>query len=235
MLRIWMVPYYLTMLFYYVSRKEIPYDKGYRFLRKVSIQASKAGRVKIEVEGLENIPDENGYMIAPNHQGLFDVLAVLATSPNPVSVIYKKELDDIFCLKQILQLLHSIAIDRDDVKQSMSVIIEASKRVREGSNYLIFSEGTRSRELNKTGEFKAGSFKIAQKAKAAILPCALIDCYKPFDISSIKKETVYVKYLEPILYEEYQELSTAELANLVKERIDSAISLHEKNMGSSKG
>ena len=98
--------------------------------------------------------------------------------------------------------MKAFMIDRDDVKQSMQVIINVIKEVKAGRNYLIFAEGTRSRKGNQLLDFKGGSFKSAVKAQCPIVPVALIDSYKSFDTNSIKKLTVQVHFLEPIPYEE---------------------------------
>ena len=97
-------------------------------------------------------------------------------------------------------------IDREDIRQSMQVIMDVTEEVKKGRNYLIFAEGTRSKMGNKLLEFKGGSFKAATKAKCPIIPIALIDSFKPFDTNSIAPVTVQVHFLEPIYYEEYQNM-----------------------------
>ena len=59
-------------------------------------------------------------------------------------------------------------MDREDIKQSMQVIQAVTKELEKGRNYLIFPEGTRSKNGNKVGEFKGGSFKAAMKAKYGV-------------------------------------------------------------------
>ena len=76
-------------------------------------------------------------------------------------------------------------------------------------------------------EFKAGSFKAAQKAKCPIVPCALINCFIPFDENSIRPVTVKLIYLKPMYYEEYQSMKTVEIAEDVKRRIEAAIAEYE--------
>ena len=49
---------------------------------------------------------------------------------------------------------------------------------------------------------------------------AVIDSYKAFDTSSIKKLTVQIHYLKPLYYEDYKGMKTTEIAALVKERIE---------------
>ena len=88
--------------------------------------------------------------------------------------------------------MKAFTIDRDDVRQSMKVIMAVSEEVKNGRNYLIFPEGTRSKNGNQVGEFKGGSFKAATKAKCPIVPVALIDSFKPFDTKTISQVDVQV-------------------------------------------
>ena len=100
----------------------------------------------------------------------------------------------------------------------------ATKEVSSGRNYLIFPEGTRSKNGNQMREFHAGSFKIAMKAKSPILPIALIDCYKVFDEKGYKPVSMQIHYLPVIPYEEYKDMNTVELAQYVQERIEQVVS-----------
>ena len=167
-------------------------------------------------------------MFFPNHQGLFDVLAIIQACPTPFSVVMKKEIQNIPFLKQVFACMKAFAIDREDVKQSMQVILQVTKEVKAGRNYLIFPEGTRTKDPNNVHEFKGGSFKPAVKAKCPIVPVALIDSYKSFDTKSIEKLTVQVHFLEPLLYEEYKDMKTVEIAQEVKSRIEKVIKENER-------
>lgn len=127
-------------------------------------------------------------------------------------------------MKQVIRALGAYAMDRNDIKQSMKVIIAMAEDVKKGKNFLIFPEGTRSRMGNQLLEFKGGSFKSATKAKCPIVPCALIDSFKPFDEKSIRPVTVRLVYMSPIYYEEYKDMKTVEIAEEVKRRIEETIS-----------
>lgn len=224
-----LVPYMWFKLCYYASHVDkYTEEERYKVLRFIDSRAIKGGRVTIDVHGQENIPEENGFMFFPNHQGLFDVLSIMAACPRPFSVVMKKEIQNIPFLKQVFACMKAYAIDRDDVKQAMKVIIQVTKEVKEGRNYLIFAEGTRTKDPNHVHEFKGGSFKSAMKAKCPVVPVALIDAYKPFDVKSIEKVTVQVHFLEPISYEEYKNMKSVELAAEVKSRIEKVIEKNEK-------
>ena len=43
------------------------------------------------------------------------------------------------------------------------MVKNVSKEIEAGMNYVIYPEGTRSKQGNKIGEFKGGTFKIALK------------------------------------------------------------------------
>ena len=142
----------------------------------------------------------------------------------------KKEIENQWFIKKIIKLLQAQIIDRDDIRQSMSVINTMTKEVKEGRNYVIFAEGTRSRKGNELLDFKGGSFKSAVNAKCPIIPVAIMDSYKVFDSKSIKKATVRMAYLKPIYPEEYNKMKTTEIACIVKERIGEYIRNTEAKM-----
>ena len=185
--------------------------------------AIKGGNIDLQITGLENIPAENGFMMYANHQGMFDVLAIAATCDNPMGAVLKKELYDIPFLHQIAVCTKSFAMDREDVRQSLTVIQNVTEEVKNGRNYLIFPEGTRSKQGNQMLEFHGGSFRCATKSKCPIVPIALVDSYKVLDQKGSAPVTVQLHYLKPIPYEEYAGMKPAEVAALVKQRIQEKI------------
>lgn len=222
-----LVPIMFFRLWLTAKRYKGDYNPGFRIAKFIAKRAIKGGNIELEVHGLENVPEEDGFMFYPNHQGLFDSLTFYASSPKPFAAVIKKEAKDVILLKQVIQATGSLAMDREDIRQSMQVINQIAEEVKGGRNYLIFPEGHRSREGNKVQEFKAGSFKAAQKAKCPIVPCALINCFIPFDVQSIRRVTVKLIYLKPMYYEEYKDMKTVEIAQEVKRRIVEAIARYE--------
>lgn len=219
-----LVPYMWIKLCYHASHVDkYTEEEHYKMLRYITYRANKGGNVIIDVHGQENIPKENGFMFFPNHQGMYDVLAIIDACPKPFSVVAKKEVANVPFLKQVFACMKAYMLDRNDVRQAMEVIINVAKEVKNGRNYLIFPEGTRSKNGNQVQDFKGGSFKSATKARCPIVPVALIDSFKPFDTNSITPVTVQVHFLEPLLYEEYKDMKTNEIAETVKERIQNKI------------
>ena len=223
-----LVPIFWFKLCYYAKHVEkYTEEERYALLRFIDRRAIKGGRITIDIHGQENYPKESGFMMFPNHQGLFDVLAIMQTCEKPFSVVMKKEVQNVPFLKQVFACMKAYAIDREDVRQSMKVIQQVAKEVQSGRNYLIFPEGTRTKNPNTVYEFKGGSFKSATKAKCPIVPIALIDSYKSFDTKSIERIKVQVHILKPMLYEEYKDMKTVEIAAEVKRRIEAVIEEYE--------
>ena len=219
-----LVPFMWVKLCYYASHVDkYTEEERYKVLKFITHRANKGGNVTIDVHGEENIPAKNGFMFFPNHQGLYDVLAIVDACPRPFSVVAKKEVGNIQFLKQVFACMKAYLMDRNDVRQAMQVITDVANEVKQGRNYLIFAEGTRSRNGNELQPFKGGSFKAATKARCPIVPVALINSFVPFDSNTIKPVTVQVHFLKPLQYEEYKDMKTTEIAELVKEKIQQTI------------
>lgn len=220
-------PAWIKLCHYAKHTDEYSEMEKYEHIRYIMGMAVNSGNIDMQVYGTENIPKENGFLMYANHQGMFDSLAICAPCEQPLAVVLKKELANIPFLKQIIACTNSFAMDREDIRQSMKVIMAVTEEVKKGRNYLIFPEGTRSRSGNEMLEFHSGSFKCAIKAKCPIVPIALLNCYKVLDEKGCKPVNVQVHYLEPIYYEEYKEMKTAELAKLVHDRIEETVKRYE--------
>ena len=221
---IWRVPGAWFKLCHYAKHTdEYPEVEKWRHIQYILNCAVTGGNIDLQVTGLENIPTENGFMMYANHQGMFDVLAIAATCDTPLGAVLKKELYDIPFLHQIAVCTKSFAMDREDVRQSLTVIQNVTEEVRKGRSYLIFPEGTRSKLGNQMLDFHGGSFRCATKSKCTIVPVALIDCYKVLDQKGSAPVAVQLHYLKSIPYEEYAGMKPAEVASLVKQRIQAKI------------
>lgn len=61
------------------------------------------------------------------------------------------------------------------------------------------------------------------KAMCPIVPVAIYDSYKPFELNSYRWIETQVHFLEAIPYETYQEMSTIEINELVTAQIEKRI------------
>ncbi|SFG39983.1 lysophospholipid acyltransferase family protein [Oribacterium sp. WCC10] len=165
----------------------------------------KVSGVTYEVEGMENltnIPREEGVMFVGNHRSYYDVLIAYSILDRPTGFIAKIEMQKIKPLARWMEYGSCLMIDRDNLKQSLKVIITAVKYVKSGISIWIYPEGTRSESENEEDmlPFKEGSFKIAEKTDCWIVPVSMIhtrdilEAHFPF----IKPKHVKVRVGSPI-------------------------------------
>ena len=226
---LWRVPVAWFRLCHYAKHTDkYSYEEKYKHIRYILTRAIDTGNIDLKITGQEHFPKEDGFLMCGNHQGLFDIMAIVYAFDRPLAAVLKKELKDIPFLKQIIACTKSHPMDREDVRQSMKVIQAVSNEITEGRNYLIFPEGTRSKNGNQMLEFHGGTFKCVTKSKCPILPFALVDSYKVLDQKDSKPVKVQLHFLEPIYYEEYKDMKTVEIAAMVQKRVEEAIQMAQK-------
>lgn len=125
----------------------------------------------IEVEGFENIPDKTCVFMG-NHQSILDIPVMRYSTQRTLDFVAKKELAKAPLIGYWITHVKSVTIDRDNVREGMKAINQAVNNIKDGYNFTIFPEGTRSKD-GKIHEFKRGSVKIATKSKAPIVPVAI--------------------------------------------------------------
>lgn len=199
-------------------------EERYNLARYVIRLMKSTGAIHTKAFGTEHLPEEGGYMMYPNHQGKYDVLGIIHTHKKPCSFVMDKAKSNTILVREFMGLVQGKRLDKKDVRQALTIINEVADAVKQGKRYILFPEGGYEfNNQNKVYKFKAGSFKIALKSKAPIIPVALIDSYKVFNSFCIGPVTTQVHYLKPILFEEYGHLKTQDIANLVQNRIQERI------------
>ena len=91
-----------------------------------------------------------------------------------------------------------------------------------------FPEGGYEKNGNTLQEFRPGAFNCAKKAKAPIVPVAIYDSHLPFEVNSLRRVTTQVCFLEPIYYNDYKEMTTQEISEIVKKRIEECMEYLEE-------
>jgi 1-acyl-sn-glycerol-3-phosphate acyltransferase len=154
---------------------------------------------KLSVQGQENIPVSGGVCFVSNHEGIFDIVLALALCRRPFGFIAKKELIVIPLLNMWIWLLGGLFIDRKNIRKAVHTINTGIKRIKEGGAMIIFPEGTRSKGRG-LQPFKAGSFKLATQAGAAIVPVAISGSYDVFEknyrVASVPVSVVFSPAIE---------------------------------------
>jgi len=127
------------------------------------------------VEGLENLNCESGFILAGNHKSLLDVpLLASAVEPN-VHFMGKKELFEKKIFNYFFTKLGAFPVDREGI--DINAIKAAMKLLKEDEVLGIFPEGTRNKGVELL-PFKEGTTRIAIKTKKPIIPFGISGKYK---------------------------------------------------------
>ncbi len=129
--------------------------------------------VKVNVKGLENIPQNDSFFIASLHQSLFETFYLQAVFNSPIFIL-KKELLKIPIFGWHLKKIGSISVDRDRVSREnldfYNKIISATKNKKRP--VIIFPQATRT-AIDERVPFKKGVSKIYEKLNYICVPVAL--------------------------------------------------------------
>ena len=132
---------------------------------------------RVEISGLENLPSGGGVLFVSNHQGAFDIPLLLGYVPGLKGFVSKKENSRLPIVSIWMKLLHCIILDRGDLRQSARAIARGIRDLQAGRSLVIFPEGTRSKS-GVMNRFKEGSFKLATRSGAAIVPLTIDGSYR---------------------------------------------------------
>ena len=160
----------LTLLTYPLDRKG---RAGHHCARLWGRIALLANRVKVRVEGLENVKGKGPFVFMSNHQGSYDIFALLGHLPFQFKWLVKKELFSIPFFGWAMAAAGYISIDRQGTREAtVEAMNQAARRIREGMSVVIFPEGSRSPD-GSIQPFKKGGFILAMKSKVPIIPISL--------------------------------------------------------------
>ena len=201
------------------NREKYSEEQRYAYVKKAVHYMMKSGKITTEVYGTENLPKEGGYVMFPNHQGKYDALGIIYAHEKPCSFVMDKAKSNTFLVKEIVDVLDAKRLELDNVRQNLRIINEITDEVKQGKRFILFSEGGYGKNDNRVQQFKPGSFKSVMRAKAPLVPVALIDSYKAFNSFSFGRLTTKVIFLPAMYYEDYRGMKTPELASLVRRKI----------------
>lgn len=204
----------------------LPEEECYKYMQSIIKEMKKKSNVETVAFGTEKLPKEGGYVMYPNHQGKYDAYGIVSVHEKACTVVMDKDKSFAPFIKQVIDLLRGKRLDKADVRQSLRIINETAKEVEVGRRYIIFPEGEYNQEKkNSLFDFKAGCFKTSLKSKTPIVLVVLFDSYKAWNTSRFGKVCTQVHFLEPIEYEEYKNMNTNQIAQLVHSKIQDKLNI----------
>ena len=145
-------------------------DFGHRCARAWAWLILKTTGVRVQVIGLEHVDPRKSYVVAANHQSIYDIPIVFTTLPLQLRIVAKESLGRIPFLGWHLQRTGHLLVDRTNpgagILKRMASLVAAARSV------IVFPEGTRSLD-GSVGRFKGGIFLLAIDSTLPILPVSI--------------------------------------------------------------
>lgn len=213
----------LVMSLFVSSKKE--YNHYNNFYRKVfylytKIVLSLFG-VKIKTEGLEKLPKDEPFVLYFNHKSNLDTFVIDVTLKNyPIVFIGKKSLFKIPFFGKIITKLGYISLDRSNIRSELISIQKGINYINEKECSVgVAPEGTRNFQNKVLLDFKPGCFHLVTKTKAPLVIVVLKGTEEVKKNLLFKRHVVNMKVVDVIYNNEYANLKTNEISDIVKEKM----------------
>ena len=182
----------------------------------------RIGGWEVRTEGLQNLP-AGGAILAANHQSLVDIPLFIAALPREVRFLAKRELGGIPLFGTAMAKAGNLFIDRENPRDAVHLVRDATDRIDRGQMVVIFPEGTRSRD-GTIGEFKPGAFTLARKKGVPLLPVLIDGGTRALPRGSflVRPAVLVVRVLPPVTVVGGPLMTRDEMAEETRKRILSA-------------
>ena len=203
-------------------------DPFYHGVIRVIKNVFRAQGTRSVIRGLEHIPADSGALIAANHTGWFDFI-FCGMGPHVagrrlVRFMAKKEVFSAPVIGAMMRAMRHVPVDRAAGADSIDSAVDWIND--KGALVGIFPEGTISRSFE-LSDFKTGAARIAQRADAPLIPCAIWGSQRIWtkDLPRRLGRTntpVIIRYGAPVDLDGTPEEVTARLKDAVQEQLDLA-------------
>ncbi|MCX6571601.1 MAG: lysophospholipid acyltransferase family protein [Candidatus Aminicenantes bacterium] len=177
--------------------------------------------IKVEVSGLDRIAPRTTLIFMPNHISFLDGPMLEMLIPGAARVVLKKSVVRIPVVGLGMRFVGFVPVDRKGAEGGKRSIARAVRMVREkGYSFLIFPEGTRSRD-GRLQAFRRGGFFLALASGAPIVPVTIRGTFElmPKGQKYARRGTVSVAFHDPIPTGSYTPETMAGLMDRVREAI----------------
>lgn len=199
----------------------LSFDERFSILKQLCLSIVKQWGIKLKVKISDKIDFNETYYMVSNHQGTFDPIFLIASSPVTHSFISKEENLKIPVIGTWGKKIEFITFNRTDFEDNVQMLRQSMRFLKDKKSLLVFSEGTRSRG-HQMLDFKPGAVLPAYGSKVKILPVTLSHSYK-MDKFKEKVTEICVTYHDPIDYIDFKSLNYQECSDLIKSIIASTL------------
>ncbi|MGA7203601.1 MAG: lysophospholipid acyltransferase family protein [Specibacter sp.] len=176
-------------------------------LTRVLTRGSIKGLCRPTVQGLENVPVDGPFIVAPNHLSFFDSVIVQALTPRPVSFFAKAEYFNGKgikgkLMKSFFESVNSIPVERGEQAASVQALKTLLDILGRGEGVGIYPEGTRSRDgILYRG--RTGVGWLALTTGAPVVPVGIIgtEALQPAGRNTVKPAHFTLRFGKPLHFE----------------------------------
>ena len=171
------LPFNVICALFVNPKKE--YQKNSKFYRKLLYLNTwliiRFLRIKVDVKGMEKIPQNTRFLLVGNHRSNFDpIITWNVFKQYDLAFISKESNFKIPIFGRFIRKCCFMAIDRENPKNALKTVINASELLKNNEvSVAVYPEGTRNKENKELLPFHNGVFKISQKAKVPIVIVAI--------------------------------------------------------------
>jgi 1-acyl-sn-glycerol-3-phosphate acyltransferase len=133
--------------------------------------------VKVDIIGKENINFNGPQIFVSNHQGFFDIFAILGFLNLPLIWVAKESLFKLPIVGWAMKESKYIPVDRTNPRKAYASLGKGVELIKQGRSMFIFPEGTRTKD-GSLGAFKRGSLFLALKSGVPIVPVTIMGSYE---------------------------------------------------------
>ncbi len=184
--------------------------------------------VRVELKGIENLKKIKGkFLIVGNHQSYLDPVALFSFLKGVPRFFVRHDVFSLPIIGHGLKIAGFIPVERKHPFRAKDSIYKGLNYIEKDKAHdpvVIFPEGTRTKD-GKLRRFKRGAFLIAKEKKIPILPVIFKGFFysMPRGEIKIKPNKVFINFLEPIYPDSFKDKSIDELAQFVKEKIETVL------------
>lgn len=195
----------------------------------LGLWAMRVGRrilgIEVEVSGLDRLEPGRAYVYMSNHLSFLDGPLLEMLIPGAARVILKKPVLRIPVVGTAMRFVGFVPVDRKGEEGGKKSIAKAAALMRDrGYSFLIFPEGTRSRD-GKLQRFRRGGFFLALETGAPILPVTIKGTFELMPKGQLYSRLgkVRVEFLEPVPVTGYARENMDRLIEKVRAAIASGL------------
>jgi 1-acyl-sn-glycerol-3-phosphate acyltransferase len=145
-------------------------DAGHWCARMWARLILKTTGVRVSVSGGERLDASRSYVVAANHQSIYDIPIVFAALPLQLRIVAKDSVGRVPFLGWHLRRTGHLLVNRKN--PGAGILKRMARLIGAANSLIVFPEGTRSQD-GAVGRFKGGIFLLAIDSGLPVVPVSI--------------------------------------------------------------